>query len=329
MEKKLPVFTEILASIQQKGFEQTALEVFHFQALTNPVYAEFIQYLGVDSGSIKTLEKIPFLPIEFFKSKKVLVEGEAVQIEFGSSGTGGPERSVHYVSRPEIYEQSFLQGFRNIYGEPGDWIIIALLPSYLERQDSSLIYMVKGLMEESGLEEQGFFLEMDIALIALLKRLQQNKKKVLLIGVTFALLELCEKINFPLDNCVILETGGMKGRGKEITREELHEVLQEKLKPAGLHSEYGMTELFSQAYATENGLFQTPPWMRVLMREVNDPMSYCGVGKTGGINVIDLANLYSCSFIATKDLGRMQADGRFEVLGRFDYSDVRGCNLMV
>lgn len=329
MENKQPGFNEMLSLIQQKGFETAALEIFHFQSLNTPVYASFLQHLGVEPEKIEQVEEIPFLPIEFFKTLKVLAKGEVVKFEFGSSGTAGPDRSVHFVSRPEIYEQSYLKGFKAVYGEPSDLIILALLPSYLERKDSSLIYMVQGLMEKSANPQQGFFKDLNESFIRHLQELQQSEKKVLLIGVTFALLELCEKINYPLHNTVILETGGMKGRGKEITREELHSLLREKLQPDAIHSEYGMTELFSQAYATRDGIFHTPPWMKVWIREVNDPLSYCNPGKTGGINVIDLANLYSCSFIATKDLGRLHDEGKFEVLGRFDNSDVRGCNLLL
>lgn len=328
MEKKIAALREIVFRCKENELTATALEVFHFQVINNPVYASFVHYLGLEPGKVDCLEKIPFLPIEFFKRKKILLDGERVQFEFGSSGTGGPDRSVHYVSRPEIYRQSYLKTFRQFYGEPSDWIMVALLPSYLERKDSSLIYMMNGLMEASNQAEQGFFSTLNEDFLLHLKNLQGHKKKVLLVGVTFALLELCEKINYPLSNSVIVETGGMKGKGKEITREELHLILQEKLQPKGIHAEYGMTELFSQAYATEKGLFHTPPWMKILIREVNDPFAYCPSGKTGGINVIDLANLCSCSFIATKDLGKMHEDGSFEVLGRFDYSDIRGCNLL-
>lgn len=329
MKRKSPEFNEIITLTEQKGFEPAALEVFYFQAINNPVYGSFLHHLGVNPLEVNQIEKIPFLPIEFFKSKKVLVEGEKAIFHFGSSGTGGHERSMHYVSRPEIYEQSFQRAFQLFYGEPGDWIFLALLPSYLERSDSSLIYMVNGLMELSAHEEQGFFPDFNEDFISRLKSLQNQGRKVLLIGVTFALLQLCEKINFPLSNTVILETGGMKGRGKEITREELHEILRHHLKPMAIHSEYGMTELFSQAYAAKNGRFYSPPWMKVLIREVNDPMQLCKPGNTGGINIIDLANLFSCSFIASQDLGRTYPDGSFEVLGRFDHSDIRGCNLLL
>jgi hypothetical protein len=234
--------------------------------------------------------------------------------------------SKHYVADLSLYEKSFLAGFNLFYGNPEQFIILALLPSYLERKDSSLVFMAEKLIKLSKHSSSGFYLQNYRALVEMLSG--SSGQKVFLIGVTYALLELAEKFRIPDINGIVMETGGMKGRRKEIIREELHTILRQGFHVAKIHSEYGMTELLSQAYSKGNGIFKTPPWMKVLIRDTNDPKSLLGDHRTGGINIIDLANIYSCSFIATQDLGKTHTDGSFEVLGRFDNSDIRGCNLM-
>ncbi len=311
-----------------EDFERLALEVFRFQYENVPVYRTFCNLLNINSIEVKTIDNIPFLPIQFFKSHKIIAENLSEEIIFTSSGTTGSITSKHYVADLKLYEKSFLKAFERQYGKPSDFAILALLPSYLEREGSSLIYMVESLIEKSDNPNSGFYLyEMD-ALIEKLDLLDRNNQSTILIGVSYALLDFIEKNGFQLKNTIVMETGGMKGRRKEMIKEELHQILKNGFGVKKIHSEYGMTELLSQAYSVGNGLFSCPPWMKVLTRDPEDALSY-KVGKTGGINVIDLANLYSCSFIATQDLGKTFADGTFEVLGRFDNSDIRGCNLMV
>lgn len=311
-----------------EDFERLALEVFRFQHENVPVYRTFCNLLNINSIEVKTIDNIPFLPIQFFKSRKIIAENLSEEIIFTSSGTTGAITSKHYVADLKLYEKSFLKAFESQYGNPSEFAILALLPSYLEREGSSLIYMVESLIEISGNPNSGFYLfEMD-ALIEKLDLLERNNQSTILIGVSYALLDLIEKNSFQLKNTIVMETGGMKGRRKEMIKEELHQILKNGFGVKKIHSEYGMTELLSQAYSVGNGLFSCPPWMKVLTRDPEDALSY-KVGKKGGINVIDLANLYSCSFIATQDLGKTFANGTFEVLGRFDNSDIRGCNLMV
>ncbi|MEH6763643.1 LuxE/PaaK family acyltransferase [Aequorivita antarctica] len=309
-------------------FERLALEVFRFQYENVPVYRQFCNFLNKNVSDVKTIENIPFLPIQFFKSHKVITESLSEETIFTSSGTTGSITSKHYVSDLSIYEKSFQIAFEKEYGNPENFTILALLPSYLEREGSSLIYMVEKLIEKSNNPNSGFYLyEMD-ALIDRLNFLEESGQKTILIGVSYALLDLIDKTRFQLKNTLVMETGGMKGRRKEMIKEELHEILKSGFGVPEIHSEYGMTELLSQAYSVGNGLFSCPPWMKVLTRDTEDAFSYT-FEKTGGINVIDLANLYSCSFIATQDLGKTFTNGTFEVLGRFDSSDIRGCNLMV
>ncbi|MGZ2370912.1 LuxE/PaaK family acyltransferase [Ancylomarina sp. YFZ004] len=324
------VWKEDLFNIKtDEEFIQIALKVFRFQATNNPVYARFIELLNIDVNSVDHLDKIPFLPIEFFKSHKVVSTNEEAKAVFTSSGTSGNLTSRHFVPDLGIYEDSFTKGFEAFYGSVNDYCILALLPSYLEREGSSLIYMMEKLIKESGHPQSGFYLNNHEELIANLAELKAQNQKVLLLGVSFALLELAENHQLDLGDVIVMETGGMKGRRKELTREELHSIFTSRLGVDKIHSEYGMTELLSQGYSKGDSLFETPAWMKILIRDAYDPFSFEKTGRSGGVNVIDLANLYSCSFIETQDLGKIHADGKFEILGRFDNSDIRGCNLLV
>jgi phenylacetate-coenzyme A ligase PaaK-like adenylate-forming protein len=285
--------------------------------------------MKVEPQKVKTLQQIPFLPIQFFKSHSVVSNTTPVQNTFTSSGTTGLTTSKHLVTDTSIYEESYQKGFSQFYGNIENYVVLALLPSYLEREGSSLIYMVEDLIQLSNHPESGFYLHDHDALIQKLIELDEAGQNVILIGVTFALLDLIEKHQFKLKNTIIMETGGMKGRRKEMIREELHQQLCKGFGVAAIHSEYGMTELLSQAYSLGEGVFECPSWIQILIRDTEDALTYIPQGKTGGINVIDLANINSCSFIATQDLGKKNPNNSFEVLGRFDNSDIRGCNLMV
>lgn len=306
-----------------------ALKIFRYQYDNNGVYRDFCTFLNRDKQNVKSVKEIPFLPIQFFKSHEVLSSVESVQITFTSSGTTGMATSRHLVTDLAYYEQSFRQAFSQFYGNIEDYAILALLPSYLEREGSSLIYMVEDLIQASNNPHSGFYLHNYDELIQKLTTLDNAGQNVLLIGVTYALLDLVEMQRFDLKNTIVMETGGMKGRRREMIREELHQTLCNGFGVNEIHSEYGMTELLSQAYSLGNGIFECPPWMDILIRDTEDALTYVDYGKTGGINVIDLANINSCSFIATQDLGKKYANQSFEVLGRFDNSDIRGCNLMV
>ncbi|PIF01089.1 MAG: acyl transferase [Maribacter sp.] len=321
--------TQIFNINTEEEFEHMALDVFRFQLKNNPVYKEFCHYLDKTESNVKELRQIPFLPIDFFKSKKVVAGKDQEQVVFSSSGTTGQVTSKHYVTELELYEQSFIRGFGHFHGDISQYCILALLPSYLERSGSSLIYMVNVLIEKSNHPDSGFYLNEIDSLIETLTRLDARGQKTMLIGVSFALIDLVEEHTLQLGNTLVMETGGMKGRRKELVREELHDILRKGFGVPEIHSEYGMTELLSQAYSKGNGVFNTPPWMKVLIRDTEDPLSYLPYGKTGGINVIDLANINSCAFVATQDLGKESKDRSFEILGRFDHSDIRGCNLMV
>ncbi|WP_343488072.1 acyl transferase [Allomuricauda sp. d1] len=312
-----------------KEFESLALETFQYQYENVAVYHEFCNYLGRHPSSVHSVDDIPFLPISFFRTHAVISKNIQPQTTFLSSGTTGSRPSQHFVADIEYYEKSFLSGFDFFYGKPSDYCILALLPSYLERNGSSLVYMANELIKQSGHVESGFYLYDFEKLHQKLSHLRDKKTKIFLIGVSFALLDFVEKYPISLSHCTVMETGGMKGRKKEMTREELHRRLKDGFGAGRIHSEYGMTELLSQAYSKGEGKFYTPPWMKVFIRDTEDPLQLLENEKTGGINVIDLANRYSCSFIATQDLGKKHADESFEVLGRFDHSDVRGCNLMV
>lgn len=310
--------------------ESAALELFQWQAQHVAPYREFLNYLGIEPRQIHQLQDVPFLPVEFFKSHNVLADGCQPTHSFTSSGTTGQVPSRHLVADLSIYEESYTKAFHNFYGSPEDYVVFALLPSYLERSGSSLVLMAEGLIKASAHPDSGFFLNDLQKLHQLLQKHVQSDRKILLLGVSFALLDLADQ--FPIDlpeNAVVMETGGMKGRRREMIRGELHKHLQHGFGISNIHSEYGMTELLSQAYALSGGLFRCPPWMNITLRDTEDPLSAAPTGKTGGINIIDLANIHSCAFIATQDLGRIQADGSFEVLGRFDNAEVRGCNLMV
>ena len=321
--------TDIFAISSSKQFEKMALKVFRFQYDNNAVYHQFCNLVNQDKQTVKSLKEIPFLPIQFFKSHDVLSSSEPIQTTFTSSGTTGMQTSKHLVTDVSVYEESYRNAFSAFYGNIEDYCVLALLPSYLEREGSSLIHMVDDLIKSSNHEDSGFYLNNYEELIAKLLELDNAGQNVILIGVTYALLDLIEMHQFQLKNTIIMETGGMKGKRKEMIREELHEILCSGFGVPVIHSEYGMTELLSQAYSLGNGIFECPNWMQILIRETEDALSYVKEGKTGGINVIDLANINSCSFIATQDLGKKYPNHSFEVLGRFDNSDIRGCNLMV
>ncbi len=320
-----PHIFHIGSSEQFNGF---AMDLFQYQAKQNPVYREYLSHLHLDPLDVKTVDDIPFLPIEFFKSHEVTcLTKEKPQLEFTSSGTTGQKTSRHLVYRPSLYRDSFTKGFQLVYGAPEDWTIIALLPTYLEREGSSLVYMMEYLIAASRSEKSGFFLHQ---LDEVLQILHESTGKTLLIGVTYALLDLAKQNgakHFQNAQVVVMETGGMKGNRPEMTRNEVHNALTESFGTPHIHSEYGMTELLSQAYSVGQGIFRCPPWMRVKIRDIHDPFARVVDGRTGGINIIDLANIDSCAFIETKDLGKQINDG-FQVLGRIDNTDIRGCNLM-
>ena len=320
---------KIFSIRSSSDFETLALEVFRYQAKNNETYSNYLNHLGITPGNIHQLHRIPFLPIEFFKTHKIITGKDTPGKTFTSSGTTGAETSKHYVTDISLYQESFTRTFQYFYGNPEQYCLLALLPSYLEREGSSLIYMMDYIIRNSKNPESGFYLDKLNVLAEKIVRLRQQEQKILLFGVSFALLKLAEKYKPDLSGQIVMETGGMKGRREEIIREELHEVLNKAFNTKVIHSEFGMTELLSQAYSKGDGIFHTPPWMKVLIRDGYDPLSYVKKGQSGGINIIDLANYNSCSFIETKDLGRLLPDGGFEVLGRFDSSDIRGCNLMV
>ena len=321
---------DLVFNIQSKTyFNEVALQVFKHQFENNPVYRSFCDLLYIHPVDVKTIQQIPFLPIQFFKSHEVLSSREQIEETFLSSGTTGSITSKHLVTDISWYKESFTKGFEYFYGAIEDYTVLALLPNYLERTGSSLIYMVDDFIKKSKSPESGFYLNNIDDLAEKLIQLDKKGDKILLIGVSFALLDLIEKHPFQLQNTIVMETGGMKGRRKEITRDELHSLLSKGFGTDKIHSEYGMTELLSQGYSNGDGIFECPPWMQVLIRDTDDPLSTITNSKSGGINVIDLANYNSCSFIATQDLGKVHANGSFSVLGRFDNSDVRGCNLMV
>ncbi len=310
-------------------FENLSLEIFNYQVRNCDLYARFVSNLGIDSGQVKDLNSIPFLPIEFFKSQKVICGKSDESTVFSSSGTTGIIQSRHFVKDIDIYKRSYRKAFNLFYGEISKYAILALLPSYLEREGSSLIYMVNDLIGLSKHPKSGYFLDDHHLLHKTLDELNKSKTPTILIGVTYALLDFAESHSIEFPELIVMETGGMKGKRKEILRNELHKILCAGFGISMIHSEYGMTELLSQAYSQGSGIFHTPPWMKVRIRDTNDPLTLLGNESTGGLNIIDLANVNSCSFIATQDLGRCYPDESFEVLGRFDHSDIRGCNLLV
>jgi hypothetical protein len=313
-----------------KRFERLALEIFKYQSENNLVYKDFTNLLGINKKSVDSLLTIPFLPVEFFRSHRIISGNLAPLLVFESSGTTGSTVSRHYIADPGLYCESFNKAFSLFYGDPSEYFIAALLPSYLERKHSSLVYMMDNLIKKSTYPASGFYKENTGELVENIKIAKAENQRVFLIGTTYALLDLAEQYSPDLSGVIVMETGGMKGRRKEITREELHSLLKSGFIVREIHSEYGMTELLSQAYSKGNGIFYTPPWMKIIIRDPLDPQAIItDPGITGGINIIDLANIDSCAFIATADLGKLHPDGSFEVLGRFDNSDIRGCNLMI
>lgn len=311
-----------------EDFKEIAFEVFRYQSENSPVYREFLKLCHLDSAPT-VLSDIPFMPVEFFKTHKVHDSFSDPELVFTSSGTTGMVQSSHFVSNPKTYQDSFRTSFTSFYGAPGKHCILALLPGYLEREGSSLVYMMDHLIRDSGHPYSGFYLDQYGSLAQRLVELNQNGTSTILVGVSFALLDFFEQHPMNILGILIMETGGMKGRRREIVREDLHRIIIEKSGVREIHSEYGMTELLSQAYSQSNGIFKTPPWMQVFIRELHNPFGSFIEGASGLVNIVDLANIHSCSFLATKDLGRKYADGTFEVLGRMDESDIRGCNLMI
>ena len=310
-------------------FTKIALDVFKHQFKNNKVYRSFCDLIHKHPSDVTKVEQIPFLPIQFFKTREVLSSLEEIDEIFTSSGTTGSITSKHFVTDINLYKESYLKGFVHFYGNIEEYAVLALLPNYLERNGSSLVFMVDDLIAKSKNSESGFYLNNIDELAKKLIYLEEKGQKILLIGVSFALLDLIEKHQFNLKNTIVMETGGMKGRRKELIRNELHQLLQKGFEVDEVHSEYGMTELLSQAYSKGSGVFETPPWMKILARDTEDALTILPSGKAGGINVIDLANYNSCSFIATQDLGKVHENETFEIIGRFDNSDIRGCNLMV
>ena len=315
-------------SVTGTGFSRLALETFYYQYQQNPVYKQFVDGLHTDLSKIQSINQIPFLPIRFFKSHEIKSSTFIPEIIFESSGTTQTVNSRHLVRYLEMYEESFLTGFEQIYGSVKGWCILGLLPSYMERGNSSLVYMVDKLVKLSENPDSGFYLYNEDSLAKKLVMLESNQQKTLLIGVTYALLDFAEKFPMQLNSTVIMETGGMKGRKREMVRDEVHSELMKAFGVLSIHAEYGMTELLSQAYSKGNGIYNSPAWMKCIVREEDDPIT-THLSGTGVLNVIDLANIYSCSFIATDDAGKVYEDGSFEVLGRTDGSDLRGCSLMV
>lgn len=316
---------QIFRNHTDREFENLALEIFDYQSKHNPVYQEFLSYLRMKVPT--SLETIPFMPIQFFKSHKINCLPNS-EIDFTSSGTGQSGFSTHPVAKKSLYNISCIESFNHFYGNPDDYVFLALLPNYLEREGSSLVYMMDYFINRNPNKESGFFLYNHQALFEVLTQLENEGRKTILIGVSFALLDFFENYSLTLKHTIVMETGGMKGQRKEMTREELHGVFTSATKLKNIHSEYGMTELLSQGYSMGNGIFECPPWMKVIGGDTEDPMSFSNKAH-GNLKIIDFANLYSCSFIQTQDLGRFYEDKSFEVLGRIDYSDVRGCNLMV
>lgn len=326
----IELFKEQLFDIKANAdFERLAIELFNYQYDNCKTYHSYCSILQIDPKKIDRIEKIPFLPIDFFRTQRISCLGKKSELIFRSSGTTGNQTSFHEVPFPELYENSFIKCFQYFYGNIEDYCILALLPSYLEREGSSLVYMAEHLIRYSKHPDSGFYLHNFSELNEKLKKLKSEKQKTILLGVTYALLDLAT--DFPIDfpDLIVMETGGMKGKRKEMIREDVHKILKNTFHCLSIHSEYGMTELLSQAYSKGEGIYETPAWMKILIRDPNDPFSLLTDNHSGGVNVIDLANIYSCAFIAVQDIGKKLPDGRFEILGRFDQSLVRGCNLLV
>jgi len=319
----------ILSLVDNYTYEEVALAVFRHQFLQCKVYHEFCCHLGKSPDNVEKLTDIPFLPIEFFKSHQILSSQHLVQKVFTSSGTTAQQTSKHHITDLELYQKNTIQIFENQYGSVKEFAILALLPSYLERDGSSLVYMVDHFIKTSKQPESGFFLNNHKELYNKLQTLEQKGQNTLLIGVSFGLLDFVEKFKMNLEHTIVMETGGMKGRRKEMIREELHQKLSEGFGVEHIHSEYGMTELLSQAYSKSHGIYDLPQTMKVFIRDPEDPLTlYSDFEKTGGINLIDLANIHSCAFIATQDLGQNVKKNQVKIMGRFDNSDIRGCNLL-
>jgi hypothetical protein len=315
----------------ESNFEALALKVFQYQYELNLVYSQYCKTLKIDIQKVDSFSKIPFLPISFFKTHAIISTQFSPAAIFESSGTTQTINSKHYIKDLELYQESYTTAFKQFYGNPKDWCILALLPSYLERNNSSLVVMADQLIKDSGHTKSGFYLHNMEQLKDTILALEQQQQKTLLIGVTFALLDFAEQFPMSLSYTTIMETGGMKGRREEISRPQVHGILQEAFKVPAIHSEYGMTELLSQSYSYGKGIFNTPPWMKILLREEEDPFAIHSTGakiKSGAVNIIDLANLYSCCFIATEDAGKLYANGSFEIIGRLDNTAIRGCSLL-
>ncbi len=336
MNPTLPTTLQnIILNTTEHNFVENALQVFNFQYVHNEMYRSYCDLLKINTKNINSLEKIPYLPIQFFKSKIIKTTPFETDIVFESSGTTGSVNSKHFIKDLRLYEESFLQTFRQFYGNEKDYCVIGLLPSYLERKGSSLVYMVNDLIQKSGKKESGFYLYDYENLKKILLENEAAKQPTILIGVTYALVDFAEKNTMQLNHSIIMETGGMKGRRKEMTRKEVHSLLINNLGVQTVHSEYGMTELLSQAYSKADGIFECPPWMKILVRSEDDPFNITVAENvkhtyaTGAVNIIDLANMYSCSFIATDDAGKLFSNNSFEITGRLENSDIRGCSLMV
>ncbi len=320
---------KIFSISSHSEFNALALEIFHFQYKNNSIYNRFVDSIGVKPKAIGDYEKIPFLPVEFFKNNKVVNGQFDEEIIFKSSGTTSMFPAMHYVADLGVYETSFMTSFRKFLGDINGCCILGLLPSYIEREGSSLIYMINHLIRQSQDQNSGFYIKDYKKLKVLLEDNKRKGKKTILFGVSFALMDFAEKYQIHFPELIIIETGGMKGRRKEIIREDLHNRISTSFGVEKIYSEYGMTELMSQAYAYGNGLFRCPPWMQVLIGDIHDPFANLPYKKSGNIKIIDLANVFSCSFLSTQDLGVRYPDNAFEVLGRIDFSDIRGCSLLL
>lgn len=323
------LITQIFSIDSAEKFNSVALEVFKIQSSNSPVYREFLENLEINPSIINNIKDIPFLPVEFFKERDIILEGKSVQKIFTSSATSGMIPARHLVADLSIYEESFIRAFTHFYGDPKEWTILALLPSYLERDGSSLVYMADKLIKLTEDINSGFYLYNFDELFITLEKQKASKKKTLLLGVSFALKDFCQQYSLDYPDLIIMETGGMKGRGEEILREELHSIFCQSFNTKHIHSEYGMAELLSQSYSSGEGLFFSPSWKKIIIRDLANPLKHLGNNQIGGISIIDLANINSCSFIQTMDLGIKETEDSFKVLGRIQNSEIRGCNLLL
>ncbi len=329
MEERDALVNRVFSVANSKEFAALAIDIFSYQVKYNNVYRRYIQKLGIPTGNVSCLEDIPFLPVSFFKTHRVKSGNFRSDAIFHTSGTTGRQTGRHYIKNLALYRKSLREGFELFYGNPGNYCIIALVPESSGILRSSLFYMSSRLIEWSENKLSGLYLNRMESIPATIEKLKKKNEKTILFGVSFALLDLAEKYGKSLDNVILMETGGMKGRRKEITRNELHSVLEKQFQVESVHSEYGMTELMSQAYSKKGGQFECPPWMKIFIRDMYDPFEFLPAGKSGAVNIIDLANIDSCSFIETSDLGKINSNGTFEILGRFDHSDLRGCSLLL